>query len=148
MQRITITIDDDLLGTLDTLCRRRRYTSRSEALRDLVRQAQVREQTTHDGRSRCFATLSYVYEHGTRDLAKRITSSQHDRHHLSVATMHVHLDLQHCLEVAVLHGSVGEVQTLADSITSQRGVRHGNLQILPAAHGPPHHHHAKSPRRR
>lgn len=148
MQRITITIDDDLLETIDTLCRRHRYTSRSEALRDLVRQAEIRERARHDGRSRCFATLSYVYEHGTRELAKRLTNSQHAHHDLSVATMHVHLDREDCLEVAVLHGSVGEVQALADSITSQRGVRHGNLQILPAPHASPHHHHTKNSRRR
>jgi CopG family transcriptional regulator, nickel-responsive regulator len=148
VQRITITIDDHLLQTVDGLCRRHRYTSRSEALRDLVRQAEVREQATHDGPSHCFATLSYVYEHGTRDLAKRLTSSQHDHHNLSVATLHVHLDREDCLEVAVLHGSVREVQALADGITAQRGVRHGNLQILPTRHEPTHHHRTKAVPRR
>ena len=148
MQRITITIDDDLLETIDALCRQRRYTSRSEAVRDLVRQAETRELTAHDGSSQCFAALTYVYDHGTRELAKRLTNSQHDRHKLSVATMHVHLDRDDCLEVAVLHGSVKDVQALADSITSQRGVRHGGLQILPAPHGPAHRHRSPNPRRR
>ena len=148
MQRITITIDDDLLETIDTLCQRRRYTSRSEAVRDLVRQAETRELTAHDGNSHCFAALAYVYHHGTRELAKRLTNSQHDRHKLSVATMHVHLDREDCLEVAVLRGSVKDVQALADSITSQRGVRHGGLQILPVEHGSAHRHRRSSSGRR
>jgi CopG family transcriptional regulator, nickel-responsive regulator len=134
VQRITITIDDDLLNAIDELCRRHHYTSRSEAIRDLVRRAETREQASHHTGSQCVATLSYVYEHHTRDLAKRLTNSQHDHHDLSVATLHVHLDQEDCLEVAVLRGRVEDVQGLADSITSQRGVRHGHLEILPAPH--------------
>jgi CopG family transcriptional regulator, nickel-responsive regulator len=134
VQRITVTIDDDLLNLIDELCRRHHYTSRSEAVRDLVRQAETREQASHRTGSQCVATLSYVYEHHTRDLAKRLTNSQHDHHDLSVATLHVHLDQEDCLEVAVLRGRVDHIQALADSITSQRGVRHGHLEILPAPH--------------
>jgi CopG family transcriptional regulator, nickel-responsive regulator len=144
VQRITITIDDDLLSSIDELCRRHHYTSRSEAIRDLVRQAETRERASHGAGSKCVATLSYVYEHHTRDLARRLTNSQHDHHDLSVATLHVHLDQEDCLEVAVLQGRVDHVQALADSITSQRGVRHGHLEILPAPHGAKGHHHGKS----
>jgi CopG family nickel-responsive transcriptional regulator len=131
MQRITITIDDDLLDKVDKLCKRHGYTSRSEAIRDLVRQVETHEHAKQESGSPCFATLSYVYEHGTRDLAKRLTNSQHDHHALSVSTLHVHLNHDDCLEVSVLRGSVGDVQALADSITTQRGVRHGHLEILP-----------------
>jgi CopG family transcriptional regulator, nickel-responsive regulator len=141
VQRITITIDDELLRSIDELCRRHHYTSRSEAIRDLVRQAETREQASRQTGSQCVATLSYVYEHHTRDLAKRLTNSQHDHHDLSVATLHVHLDQEDCLEVAVLRGRVEDVQGLADSITSQRGVRHGHLQILPAPHAVKGHRH-------
>ncbi len=148
MQRITITIDDDLLDTVDKLCKQHRYTSRSEAIRDLIRQAETSEHVKRAGGSHCFAALSYVYEHGTRDLAKRLTNSQHNHHDLSVATMHVHLDHEDCLEVAVLHGSVDDVQALADSITTQRGVRHGHLQILPEPHGAASHGHKGRLRKR
>lgn len=144
MQRITITIDDDLLNSIDELCRRHHYTSRSEAIRDLVRRAETREQISRQTGSQCVATLSYVYEHHTRDLAKRLTNSQHDHHDLSVATLHVHLDQEDCLEVAVLRGRIDDVQALADSIISQRGVRHGHLEILPAPHAATHHGHGGS----
>ena len=39
MQRITITLDDDLLETLDGLSQRRGYNNRSEAIRDILRGA-------------------------------------------------------------------------------------------------------------
>ncbi|NVO15257.1 MAG: nickel-responsive transcriptional regulator NikR [Rhodoplanes sp.] len=140
MQRVTIAIDDELLEALDALCARRGYQNRSEAIRDMVRQADQAERTRHATGAQCFAALAYVYEHETRDLARRLTNSQHDHHDLSVATMHVHLSHEDCLEIAVLRGSVREVSAFADSVTTQRGVRHGHLYIVPEAPASAHRH--------
>ncbi|MGH6943315.1 MAG: nickel-responsive transcriptional regulator NikR [Geminicoccaceae bacterium] len=145
MRRITISIDDDLLTMIEDLSGRRGYASRSEALRDIVREAILREPSEPGDRSPCLATLTYVYEHEKRDLARRITHAQHDHHDLSVATLHVHLDRENCLEVAVLRGMMDAVRSFADAITTQRGVRYGRLHVLPvegnggsghAAHAP------------
>lgn len=132
VERITITIDADLLAFVDTLSASKGYGSRSEAIRDILRQA-ARVEANADPDAPCFATLAYVFDHETRDLARRLTNQQHDHHDLSVATLHVHLDRHECLEVSVLRGSSGEVRAFADSVTSQRGVRHGHLQIVPDA---------------
>lgn len=88
MQRVTITLDDDLLETLDNLSQRRGYNNRSEAIRDILRGALAQEATQEHG-TQGFAVLSYVYEHEKRDLASRIVSTQHHHHDLSVATLHV-----------------------------------------------------------
>ncbi|MCK8785540.1 nickel-responsive transcriptional regulator NikR [Roseomonas sp. NAR14] len=133
MQRVTISIDDDLLETVDALCARRGYASRSEAVRDLVRDALARERLPGDGDAACVAALTYVYDHETRELPRRLTHAQHHHADLSVATLHVHLDRHDCLEVAVLRGPVGAVRAFADAVVTQRGVRHGQLQLIPAA---------------
>ena len=133
MQRITISVDDELLGLVDALCTRRGYASRSEAIRDILRETQAREAAAGEGGARCVAALSYVYEHETRDLARRLTSAQHHHHDLSVATMHVHLDQEECLEVAVLKGTVAQVREFGDSLVTQRGVRLGHLHVVPVA---------------
>jgi CopG family nickel-responsive transcriptional regulator len=138
MQRITITIDDDLLETIDKISAQRGYASRSETLRDLVRDAVTRAQPTIDGEAKCYAALTYVYEHETRDLSRRLTTAQHDHHDLSVSTLHVHIDGHDCLEVSVLKGRADEIQTFADSVITQRGVRFGNLHLIPSEHGPRH----------
>ncbi|WP_054954319.1 nickel-responsive transcriptional regulator NikR, partial [Citrobacter amalonaticus] len=103
MQRVTITLDDDLLETLDSLSQRRGYNNRSEAIRDILRGALAQETTQEHG-TQGFAVLSYVYEHEKRDLASRIVSTQHHHHDLSVATLHVHINHDDCLEIAVLKG--------------------------------------------
>jgi CopG family nickel-responsive transcriptional regulator len=140
MQRISISVDDELLATIDDLSARRGYASRSEALRDLVREALVREQSVGDGDAQCFATLSYVFEHRTRELAKRLTTEQHHYHDLSVSTLHVHVDEEDCLEVAVLKGSVHDIRAFADSVISQRGVRYGGLHVIPTGKEVRHPH--------
>jgi CopG family nickel-responsive transcriptional regulator len=138
MQRITITIDDDLLETIDKISAQRGYASRSETLRDLVRDAVTRAQPTVDGEARCYAALTYVYEHETRDLSRRLTTAQHDHHDLSVSTLHVHIDGHDCLEVSVLKGKTDDIRAFADSVVTQRGVRFGNLHIIPSDHSAPH----------
>ena len=149
MERITITIDDELLTTVDALARRHGYPSRSEAIRELIRDAANREHAAA-GDTVCVATLSYVYDHATRDLAHRLIEAQHEHHHLGIVTTHVHFDHDSCLEVCILQGPVEKVRAFADALTVQRGVRHASLHIIPLraaqlthSHGPglPRHTH-------
>lgn len=139
MQRVTVTLDDDLLASLDALAEGRGYGSRSEALRDLVRDSLGRTATL-DSEAPSYATLSYVYDHQVRDLARRLTHAQHQHHDMTVASLHVHLDHDRCLEVAVLRGPAGQLRELADGMTSQRGVRFGHLHLIPEGSAPPHAH--------
>lgn len=134
MQRISITIDDDLLASIDALRERRGYTSRSEAVRDIVRERLAQVNAAQSDETSCVAALSYIYEHETRELSKRLTAAQHLHHDLSVSTLHVHLSNADCLEVTVLKGTAAEVRAFADTVTSQRGVRHGQLNLIPASH--------------
>jgi nickel-responsive transcriptional regulator NikR len=77
VQRITITTDDELLAEVDGLMARRGYASRSEAVRDIVRDMGDRR-GAETPKSECIAALSYVFEHGTRDLASRLTDAHHE----------------------------------------------------------------------
>ncbi|MGU3665646.1 nickel-responsive transcriptional regulator NikR [Methylobacterium sp. A49B] len=130
MQRVTITIDDELLTAIDALCDSRGYGSRSEAVRDIVRDALAPARAAGAGSAACYGALSYVYSHGTRDLARRLTDQGH-QHGVSIASMHVHLNHNDCLEVAVLHGSVSQMQSYTDAVITQRGVRYGHLHLIP-----------------
>jgi CopG family nickel-responsive transcriptional regulator len=147
MQRITITIDDELLTVVDAVMQRHGYTNRSEAVREMIRHAAAHETTAADATD-CVGVLAYVFDHHTRALAQRLTDSFHDDHDLTVAGMHVHLNHQSCLEVSVLKGTVSAVRGLADDLTAQRGVRHTNLHVVPVtvsdaghAHGAGTHTH-------
>ena len=79
----------------------------------------------------CVATLSYVYDHASRELPKRLTKEFHDHHHLAQATLHVHINHDSCLEVTVLKGRSSEVKAFADQLIAERGVRHGHVTFVP-----------------
>ena len=157
MQRITITIDDELAAELDRFMAARGYANRSEAIRDLTRSGLQQAATEVAGARPCIAALVYVYDHETRELAQRLTRDYHERHDLAQTTLHMHLDHESCMEVTVLKGRGADVREFADHIIAERGVRHGHVVYLPAdgAHthgrGASHSHsrgHAHSHRRR
>jgi CopG family nickel-responsive transcriptional regulator len=153
MHRITITIDDELAEEIDRLAQSRGNQNRSEAVRDLVRAGLAHTRLDSSASSECVAGVIYVYDQGTRDLPKRIAHAYQDQHDLTVATLRVALDHDSCMEIAVLKGRTTEVETLAERIVAERGVRHGRTVIIPAeieherhAHGErrPHvHQHIK-----
>ncbi len=148
MQRVTITLDDELAVEIDRLAELRGYQNRSEAIRDLARRG-IRQAAEESGASgACVAALVYVYEHEARDLSKRLTRIFHDHHDLSVAAMHVHLDHGACLELNVLRGDSRDVRRLAEHVIAERGVQHGRLVMVPAefqsethSHASGRHHH-------
>src|SRR5258705_11430135 len=133
MQRITITIEDDLLAEIDAAAKDRGYQNRSEIIRDLARAGlqQGAQDTIPSGQ--CVAALVYVYDPAARDLSKRLVETFHGHHDLSLATLHVHLDDDSCMEVTALKGPAGDVQHFADHIIAERGVRYGRVVMIPTS---------------
>jgi CopG family nickel-responsive transcriptional regulator len=146
MQRVTITLDDDLMSELDRVIAMKGYQNRSEAIRDLAR-AGIREAIIDAGGSKnCVAALVYVYDHTARELSKRLVRSFHDHHDLSLATMHIHLDHDNCMEVTVLKGDSREVRHTAEHVIAERGVRHGRLIMIPVEMETQRHSHGDAVR--
>lgn len=131
MQRITITLDDELMDELDRMIVEQGYQNRSEAIRDFTR-AGMQQAAQEMGKSaNCVAALVYVYDHAARDLSRRLVENYHGHHDLSMATLHVHLDDDSCMEVTALRGTGADVQHFADHIIAERGVRYGRLVMIP-----------------
>lgn len=130
MERITISLDEELAGAFDALIAERGYGNRSEAMRDLLRAELERSRAARGEGEHCVAVLSYVYNHHQRELSERMTRLQHQHHDLSLSTLHAHLDHDNCLECAILKGSSEEVRHFADAMVAERGVRHGNLNLI------------------
>jgi CopG family nickel-responsive transcriptional regulator len=148
MERITISIDTALAAEFDQLIAARGYKNRSEAVRDLVRAHLESARVMQGSAGHCVANLSYVYNHHERDLAERLTTLQHDQHDLTVATLHAHLDHDNCLESVILRGATSAVRAFSDALIAERGVRHGQLNLVAVevdgGHGHSHEHHHDS----
>ena len=124
--RFGVSIDESLLRQFDQLIQDKGYQNRSEAVRDLMRDALVERQWTREDEE-TVGTVTLVYDHHTRDLADKLTEHQHSHHHAIISVLHVHLDAHNCLEVAVVRGTAREVRRLADELIGTKGVKHGKL---------------------
>jgi CopG family nickel-responsive transcriptional regulator len=120
-------MDEDLLGRFDELVEERGLgTNRSEAIRDLVRDAIVDSEWEHAD-SEVVGTITMVFNHGTSDLSDKLDALQHAHHDQIVSAMHIHLDAHNCLEVLVVRGTSGDVKGIADMLLGTKGVKHGKL---------------------
>ena len=126
LKRFGMSLKEDLLNKFDLLLAEEGYASRSEAIRDLIRDALVRREWINEETEIAGVTI-LVYNHHEHELAQKLTDVQHLDHGMIIASLHAHLDEHNCLEAVVLKGKAREVKRMADSLVSTRGVKHGQF---------------------
>jgi CopG family transcriptional regulator, nickel-responsive regulator len=134
LERIGISLEQDLLAQFDRLIADKGYVNRSEAIRDLLRDALVqREWSESEGREERVAVVTLVYDHDSTSLAHKLAHVQHENHKAVVSALHVHMDAHNCLEVLVLRGRARDVLAMGEGLISTKGVKFG--RIVPATTG-------------
>ena len=126
LERFGVSMDGELLSRFDARTAERGYRTRSEALRDLVRQDLV-QGAWEQPKAQVFGTVTLLYDHHAHGLAETLAELQHDHHASVLCTTHVHLDAHNCLEVVIVKGPSARVRRIADSLIAAKGVRHGQL---------------------
>jgi CopG family nickel-responsive transcriptional regulator len=126
--RFGISADARLLEKFDEMIAEKGYATRSEAIRDLIRDQLVEfTWTTRD--EEVVGTLTLVYDHTARELTEKLTDLQHQHYACIISTLHVHLNEHDCLEVLVMKGKSKQVKRIADKLISTKGVKHGKLTM-------------------
>ena len=125
--RFGVAMDEDLLASFDELVSRRGTgVNRSEAVRDLVRDALV-DAEWEDSAGEIVGTITMVFDHHASDLSDKLDALQHAHFDQIVSSMHVHLDAHNCLEVIAVRGTSAQVRAMADALLGTKGVKHGKL---------------------
>ena len=127
LARTGVSLEEDLLNEFDRLIAKRGYKNRSEAFRDLIREALLSE--TVDSNKPVVGTLTLVYDHHVPNLSEKLTETQHSVGAMVLAATHVHLDHHYCLEVIIMKGRSKELQEIADRMLALRGVELGKLVL-------------------
>lgn len=131
--RFGVSVDEELLKKFDKLTVQRGYANRSEALRDLMRDALVQQQWQED--EEVVGVITLLYDHHARNLEAQLTDIQHDHHEQILSTMHIHLDHDNCLEIVAVRGTGRQIEALATRLIGMKGVRHGKLTATSTGHG-------------
>jgi CopG family transcriptional regulator, nickel-responsive regulator len=149
LSRTGVSIDADLLQQFDRFIADKGYVNRSEALRDLIRDHLVAKSVVAPD-AEVVGTVTLIYDHHSRLLPEKLTDIQHRHHAAIISTVHAHLDHDTCLEVVVVRGKSGLIQSLADLLIGTKGVQHGRLVMSsPAiAHSSAEHKHQRKKKKR
>ncbi len=132
--RFGVSIDQDLLENYDRLINERGYATRSEALRDLIREALIQQKIETQTETHALGSLTLVYDHHARNLATEMAELQHDFHENILSVMHLHVSHDDCMEIIALRGIVSEIVELANGLLSLKGVKNGKLFLtLPSS---------------
>lgn len=126
LTRISISLESALLEAFDRRNGDKGYSTRSEAIRDLIRDRLIKEEA-EGAAGEQVAVVTLVYDHHARELAARLIDKQHHHHDLVISSLHVHLGERHCLEVSVLRGPADKVRHLGDELLATKGVLHGEM---------------------
>ena len=123
--RFGISLENDLSEKFDDRLKKKGYSNRSEAIRDLIRQELV-VQEWQDG-DEIAGAVTFIYDHHKRELLNKIIDIQHDFHSVIISSQHVHLDHNNCLEIIAVKGKPAEILKLSNLLKALKGVKHGTL---------------------
>lgn len=132
--RFGVSIDRNLLENYDRLIDERGYLTRSEALRDLIREELIQQKIGTKPDIQALGSLTLVYDHHARNLMQEMAKIQHKFHQNILSVMHLHVSHDDCLEIIALRGIVSEITELANRLLSLKGIKNGKLFLtLPSS---------------
>jgi len=130
--RFGVSMNDSLLEKFDRLIEEKSYPNRSEAIRDLIRKAIV-EDEWESSDEEIVTVFIMVFDHHKRELSRSLLKKEHSWSGEIMATLHIHLDHDNCLEAKIIRGNIKEVKQFCDNLASMKGVKFGRM--VPAATG-------------
>jgi CopG family transcriptional regulator, nickel-responsive regulator len=133
VERVGVSFEPQLLNKFDILIKKRGYTNRSEAIRDLVRK-EIIESEIKEKEGEVIGTLTIIYDHDIGNVTNKLLHLQHHHHAEISFTTHVHVNEHTCLEIVVIRGQLSRVKKFSENIKALKGVKHGQLTITKVEH--------------
>lgn len=123
--RFGVSLEPDVLKSLDEFKERKRFPNRSQAIRFIIEESLVKE-SWQKNQDVC-GVLVIIYDHHRRDFMNKFISIQHDYQDVILASQHVHIDHHNCMETINLKGGASILHELSDRLLALKGVKHGKL---------------------
>lgn len=144
--RFTVSLETDLLESLDQFVASGRFSTRSEAIRQLIREKLTTLAWAADAAD-VAASLTLVYDHHRSHLTDKMIEIQHAHGELVVSSMHVHLTHELCMELIALRGPAKDLQHLAGELSGQKGIHQAQLVVVRAVNEDKEGHASRPARR-
>ncbi len=127
MKRISITLPKKLLSEFDEILEETGYSSRSEGIRDALRNYIMENNSLKGLKGDVAGTITMIYDHDEHGTLEKLTEFQHEFSSIIDSSLHIHLDQKHCLEVIVVRGRSEKIKTLVNKLSTTKGIKRAKL---------------------
>lgn len=121
VKRFGVSMEPELLESLDRMVKKYGYKNRSEAIREIVRERLI-DENVKDSAGESFGTIVLVYDHEVKNVNDELVDLQHEYKGLIIFTTHIHIDRRNCIENIVVRGKNSEIASLAQRLRAVEGV--------------------------
>lgn len=136
--RIGVSLDPGLLNEFDLSISQKGYVSRSEAIRDLIRDS-LAEKEWKNERQTTVGVLTFVYDSRHDGIHDQLRNLGRKWRSDVVGSLSVSLEGKNILETVTVIGIMGDLKNLSNELTSVKGVLRGKLTMTAPASGNMHH---------
>jgi CopG family nickel-responsive transcriptional regulator len=131
LSRVSISLPSNLLRDLDRMVEARGFESRSQAINDMLHQSITGHQYER-GDDVMVGIIALFYKNSVKGLQKVLADLQVRYIDEVISSLHVHLEHNHTMEVVLVQGPACKLQTIADQMTSRKGVVSGKIHLVAA----------------
>ncbi|WP_456468255.1 nickel-responsive transcriptional regulator NikR [Archaeoglobus sp.] len=128
--RIGVSLPKNLLDEFDRIISTRGYSSRSEAIRDAIRNYISEYRWLESEKGEVVGVMVVVYDHNVKGVSDIIIDLQHDYNDVVTSSTHIHLNKDQCLELILVKGKMDKIRGLVDRLSATRGVL--NVKLITA----------------
>jgi len=132
MPVISVSLPAELLSRLDALVNKGEFASRSEMIRQAIREALSEFERAESQRGNVLATVTAFYDRESELTGQRLMELRHDFDDLISEHMHLHAKGDYCIEIFVVTGDADRIQQFLTKVRGARGihqVRHTTIGL-------------------
>lgn len=128
--RFGISIEQNLLESLDEYVKENKFANRSQAIRHLVNKNIV-EHKWHCNNN-VAGSVTLIYDPHKRELLNQLSIIQEDFYNEILSIQRFMLNKNKCLEIVAVKGIAKKLTELSDQLISIKGIEHGKLSMTKA----------------
>jgi CopG family nickel-responsive transcriptional regulator len=126
-----MSLSSNLLRKLDDYMREKGFSSRSEAIRDAIRDSLSEYELSGYSEGKVTATITVISRHERHDVDERLIKLRHAHDEIVSGNMHIHLGKTYCLEIFITEGEAREVLEFISRIRAMRGIQQVKYTMVP-----------------
>lgn len=125
LKRFGVSLEDDLLDSLDQYVLENGFSNRSQAIRFLI------EKNLAEKKWLCnhivAGTIIIMYDQGKKEIASKIILIEQDYQDVILSSSQYFINKNFCLHIATVMGEAHRLTDLSDRLTTIKGIKHGKL---------------------